>query len=196
MLVMTSQLISALERFNYRLFEGELNLNLIGIRHRDAHANSFNDVFCALYQRDNQWVLEQFACTTDPGTYYRHNPLNVKGTAMVVPGQYRSLWTFGKHQGKYAALVQNKPITVYRDNNKDAVLDTNVPTETGFFGINCHRASQRQSFIVDSWSAGCQVIAKNDHFSRLISICKASSKHYGNTFTYTLLKQQQLEETR
>lgn len=196
MRVSIAQLRDAYDDLDYRLFDGEFDLNLIGIRSTDTHANTFNDLFCVLYKRDGNWQLEQFACTTDPGTFYRENPINVRGTAIVAPGQHRSVWTFGKHQGKYDALVQNKAITVYRDNNNDALIDLNTAQETGFFGINCHHAGANSDgeSLVDRWSAGCQVLANISDFERVIELCNESAKQYGKTFTYTLFTQQQIEK--
>ena len=174
-----------------------MSLNLIAVRHQDTRANTFNDLFCVLYKLKNKWVLEQFKCTTDPGVFYREKPCNVDGTAIVVPGQYRSLWTFGFHQGKYPALVQNKPITVFRDANKDEALDMDVNQnkQTGYFGINCHRANaNHESTQVDKWSAGCQVFANPEDFDVFMALCRASAKKWGNTFSYTLLEQSQLEQ--
>ena len=44
---------------------------------------------------------------------------NVKGTAILVPGQYRGAYKIGFHKGKYKALVQAKPVKLYIDNDKD-----------------------------------------------------------------------------
>jgi hypothetical protein len=194
------KLLAAMERNQYRIFNGELNLNIIGVRHKNTRANTFNDVLCVLFEESGIWQLEQYKCTTDPGIYYRTNPCNVDGTAIVVPMQHRSLWTFGYHQGKYPALVQNKPVTVFRDGNKDETIDTDVTNENvikqkGYFGINCHHASAtRESTQVDKWSAGCQVLAKPNDFECFMALCQQSSKKWGDTFTYTLLEQQQLTE--
>ena len=191
----SQQLINALMRSEYQLFTGEMNINLIGVRSKDINSNSFNDVFCVLYQCGGKWQLEQFECTTDPGTYYRENPINIDGTAIVVPGQYRGLWKFGKHRGRYRALVQNNAVTVYRDNNHDNRIDVhnNSNLANGFFGINCHRANARiSSKRVDKWSAGCQVVANPNDFERLLSLCDESALRYGPTFTYTLLREQDI----
>ena len=191
-------LLAAMERSQHRIFKGELNLNIIGVRHQNTRANTFNDVLCVLFEKNGTWQLEQYKCTTDPGVYYRKNPCNVDGTAIVVPMQHRSLWTFGYHQSKYPALVQNKPITVFRDANKDETINTDVTAENvikqkGYFGINCHRASAKhESTQVDKWSAGCQVVAKPNDFESFMALCQQSSKKWGDTFTYTLLEQQQL----
>jgi hypothetical protein len=188
-------LLAAMERSLHIVFEGELSLNIIAVRHEDTNANTFNDTFCVLYKRKNKWELEQFKCTTDPGLYYRENPCNVDGTAIVAPGQHRSLWTFGNHQGKYPALVQNKPVTVFRDANGDEKIDAENAQikQRGYFGINCHRASAKhESKQVDKWSAGCQVFANPSDFETFMALCNESAETWGNTFTYTLLTQDQL----
>lgn len=186
-------LLAAMKRCNYQVFEGELNLNLIGVRNKNTRANTFNDVMCALFQVNGDWQLLQFKCTTDPGTYYRKQPLNIDGTAIIAAMQHRSLWKLGHHQGKYPALVQNMPVTVHRDNDFDGELDMEV-TQSGYFGINCHRASASvESKQVDRWSAGCQVFANPANFEEFLTLCRESAQQWGNTFTYTLLTQEQLQ---
>ena len=34
--------------------------------------------------------------TTDPGTYYREDPMNVRGTAVMQPEQYRGVYKIGR----------------------------------------------------------------------------------------------------
>jgi hypothetical protein len=88
--------------------------------------------------------------------------------------------------------VQRKAVKVYRDRNKDMILDMNPATiDTGWFGINHHRA---QFSGIANWinthSAGCQVIQDNSNYETLIRICEESAKNYGNSFTYTLLREE------
>lgn len=45
------------------------------------------------------WNYFVFPATTDPGTFYRENPLSVKGTAIMKPGQYRGAYMIGRHRG-------------------------------------------------------------------------------------------------
>ncbi len=169
--------------------QGDYNLNLIGVRTNDNKANKFNDYLSALFFVNDQPQCLSFPITTDPGLYYRRNPANVRGTAIVKPGQYKGLWQLGKHQGKYLALVQTGPVTVYRDNDKDDELDE-AETQTGLFGINCHRANEKTtSHQVDRWSAGCQVIANPQDFHLLIALCQRAAQTYGDRFTYTLLQE-------
>jgi hypothetical protein len=183
----------ALKRRDAPFFTGDLNLNLIGVRATDRHANIFNDVLCVVYDRLGKPVLYTYPITTDPGVYYRKNPVNVLGTAVLVPGHYRRCWQIGKHRGKYTALVQRGPMAVYRDNNRDGKIDTDVKTETGYFGINLHRAAEKGTTQqVDTWSAGCQVFAKAEDFNEVMDIVHSSAAKYGNAFSYTLLNEEDL----
>jgi len=169
---------------------GDFNLNIIGVRTDDNRSNLFNDWIVLAFRQFDHPQLMVFAATTDPGTYWRQNPMNVKGTAIVVPGQYRSVWSIGKHRGKYEALVQRGPIKVYRDNNKDEVLDF-TQEETGYFGINLHEASA-ESNEIGKWSAGCQVISRRADYSLLMAIVNRAAKEHGPKFSYTLLTERHL----
>jgi len=195
--ITAQQLKKAMANAGYKLFSrGDYNLNLIGIRSRDTKANTFNDVFCVLFKMAGVEQLWQLACTTDPGTYYRNNPLNVLGTAILCEGQHKSMWELGYHQGKYPALVQTGITTVYRDGDKNEDLDiTDVIKDTGYFGINCHRASDKGiAQKVDRFSAGCQVIQDPTEYAMLINLLRLAAEKHGNKFTYTLLTQNQLEK--
>ncbi len=194
-------LLSTLKACGYRVFEGELNLNIIGIRHNNTRANTFNDAICVLYQQGGEWQLKQYKATTDAGIYWRQNPMSVSGTAVLIAGQHKSLWKLGYHQGKYRALVQHKPVVVLRDNDKNTELDTEVTPQAelqqGYFGINCHRAnSKTTSTQVDKWSAGCQVLANPNDFDEFINLCDQSAAKYGPYFTYTLLNQSDIKASK
>lgn len=187
------KLKDALTRINAPLFKGEYNLNLVGIRSADAQANTFNDTLCVLFETGGQTVLMQFAITTDPGLYYRENPVNVKGSAILKPGHYPKCWAIGLHRGKYPALVQRGSVTVYRDADKDESLDIDGQTESGWFGINLHHAEpDGYTLQVDKWSAGCQVFADLADFNLVMALAAKSAKLYGNAFSYTLLSEADL----
>lgn len=173
----------------YAFFDkGDYNVNLIGVRRCDQKPNKFDDFFMMLYKVGGHWVAHWFYCTTDAGLFYLENPIVSKGCALLKEGQYRGAYQIGLHRGQYEALVQRKPVTVFRDNNRDKKLDFDSPTETGLFGINIHRGSllQLKDYEVDKWSAGCQVIQDHHDFEYIMRICKESAKIYGNSFTYTL----------
>lgn len=182
-----------LEKKGYKYFtEGSYNLNIIGIR-RDTPkvTNKFDDVLVVLYNtpthRNSRKV---YTITTDPGLSHMKKPTNKKGTAILVPGQYRGAYKIGYHKGRYKALCQNKPVKVYRDNNKDDVYDFEPETiDEGVFGINIHKAGL-SSTIVNDWSAGCQVFADSKDFKHFMVLCdKQVEAGLGNSFTYTLLEE-------
>ena len=77
---------------------------------------------------------------------------------MLVPRTIPSLWQIGKHQNNYEALVQSKPVKVWRDNNKDDVINYNNITTlvTRLHGINSPKQSYAESYVVNS-GPGCQV---------------------------------------
>lgn len=180
----------------YKVFDNPAgyDLNIIGIRTKDTVSNTFNDYLCVLYLQENQWLLYSFPATTDPGIYYREHPINVDGTAIVKPGQYRGAYMVGNHKG-YRALQQKAPITVFRDSDRDVELDFDGSEDQGMHAVNIHRANADHiSQQVDKWSAGCQVIADPNHFNFLMGLCMSAAEKYGNSFTYTLLEESDFEE--
>jgi len=193
MSTMFKRIQTAMHKMGYTFFNhGEYNLNLVGVRSQDAYANTFNDALYVVYLIDGVEQAMTFPMTTDPGVYWRTHPINVSGTAIVKPGQYPGLWKIGKHKNQYDALVQQRLITVFRDNDGDAELSEGIE-ETGLFGINCHRASSfTESIQVDKWSAGCQVLSNPLDFDLLMALCHKAASIYGNSFTYTLLTEDEL----
>lgn len=164
------------------------NLQIVGFRTGWTCTNRFDDLIAVVY-RDDAGVLrcDAWTATTDPGRYWIENG-RADGTAILKPGQYRGAWELGLHKGEKPALVQVKPVTVYRDANKDATLDK-AKEDTGLFGINIHRAGAA-STVVDKWSAGCQVFAFDADFEEFLALCrKQAAKGKGwERFTYTLLE--------
>ena len=180
---------------NYNWFEkGDYNLNIVGVRNSatgDEVTNKFDDKITLSYKVDGKWKFYSFDATTDPGRYWVENIMRVEGVACMKPGQYKA-YRIDKHRGNYDALCQREgEVEVYRDNNKDGCYDLDDDnTQTGYFGINIHRATARKgkkSSKVDKWSAGCQVIADNDDWSEFIFACYKAREIWGNKFTYTLI---------
>ena len=188
--------LSAMARKRYTVFTQPYRLNIVGVRDLTGEPNRFNDSINVFF-KDNlgNWTFKSNPATTDPGTYYLLNPMNVSGTAIVVPGQYPNSHALGLHRGQYTALVQQGPITVVRDPNKDDRLDFASGTPiSGVYGINIHRAtSSGSSTVVDRYSAGCQVFANSSDFAQLIEWCQRHSQMYGNVFSYTLLEEADLD---
>ena len=190
--VSIDKVIAAYERNNYKLFvNGDYNLNLFGIRSSDMTSNTFNDLIGVLYQKKNNWVLYEYGATTDPGLYYRENPMSIDGTAILAPGQYSGAFKIGYHKGKYKALVQNKPLLLYRDANRNNVLEYIGEPSWQMAGINIHRANANvTSKLVDRYSAGCCVVANPDDFAELLTVCEKSKSIYGDGFTFTLFTEE------
>jgi len=189
------QIEETMKQKDYKYFTtGDYNLNVIGIRNSSTGfkvTNRFDDKMTLSYKENGIWKFHMFDCTTDPGTHWVENIMRKEGVAVLKPGQYRHSHKIRKHQGRYEALGQQNPMTVYRDNNMDNNYDLDDNnTQTGLFGINIHRATKyagKKSSQVDKWSAGCQVIASNDDWKLFMKICRKARDTWNNNFTYTLL---------
>ena len=186
---------------DYKFFDTpnkKLNINIVGVRRDNQGSNTFDDFLLVMYREEELMVSHRWQATTDPGKYWLMNPMNPKGTAVLMPGQYRSTWKIGKHQNSYEALVQRKPVKVYRDNNKDEIIDYNNITtlvDQCYFGINIHRSNPyTESYVVNKWSAGCQVFKKVEDYEKFMDLCGESAKIYGNSFTYTLIDEKDLRK--
>ena len=193
------QIQKAVESKGHKWFEGgDYNLNIVGIRNSDTHGvvtNKFDDKLTVSYSVNGEMKYHEFDATTDPGSHWEKNLLNKDGVAILVPNQYRGSHEIRKHQGKYEALCQKKPVKVYRDNNKDGkydMLEENI--HEGIFGINIHKAGSRVegSTQIDKWSAGCQVFSKESEFNQLMELAYKAKNLYGNSFTYTLIESKDL----
>jgi len=185
-----------LESKGYAFFtNGVYNLNIIGIRNPNLVANSFDDTMVVIYKFGGEWITKVYPITTDAGTYWLKNPMSNKGTAILVPNQYRGVYSIDLHNNKYNALCQrNGKVEVYRDNDKDLILDMDsAKIEKGMFGINIHRSNPfSESLKVDKFSAGCQVFKRVKDFNEFMEICQKSKALWGNSFTYTLIKESDL----
>ena len=185
---------------NYAYFDkGYYNLNIIGVRANTGNkvTNLYDDCLVVIYNTQVGWKRHIYNITTDPGRSSIKAPSNSKGTAILVPGQYRGAYKIDKHRGKYDALCQrNKSVKVYRDNNKDNVYDFKPSSiDTGIFGINIHRSNEHWTrSTVDGYSAGCQVFNSPKEFNAFMTIVKKSAKLFGNCFTYTLITEQDIDE--
>lgn len=188
-------IIGVMKRKGYKVYENEagFDLNIVGIRTKELKADRFDDFLTVFYRMHGEWIFNVFKCTTDPGAYWLHHPeeMSALGTAILKEGQYRKAHRLGRHRGKYAALVQNSPLSVIRDPNRDDFLDLDSGTEqTGMYGINIHRASpRRRSIQVHNWSAGCQVLCDPNQYEFFLKLCRRGREAFGNSFTYTLLNE-------
>jgi hypothetical protein len=185
------------EEKKYAFFtQGNYNLNIIGVRSPIQVANSFDDYMLVIYKKFDKWLINEYPITTDAGLYWLEHPMNRKGTALLVPNQYRSTYKIDGHgTTRYEAVCQRLgEVEVYRDDNKDQILDFDDATkEWGMFGINIHRSHPyHEREHVNKYSAGCQVFKNIHDFNEFLSLCRTSSNLYGNSFTYTLLLEKDL----
>jgi hypothetical protein len=187
-----STMLRVLKDKNYVVFDTPFKLNIVGVRADSVTPNKFDDLIYVFFKNgSNKWEGYKYPATTDTGTYWLKNPMNSGGTALLKEGQYVDAYKRGLHKGQYPALVQSKAVTVFRDYNRDAILDFNNGKEsTGLFGINIHRASASSpSDAVDKWSAGCQVFQDPKDFEHFMNMVAKHENAIGNKFTYTLIDQ-------
>jgi len=194
---MTEIFVSALKAMGYKIFTRPYEVNIIGVRSANGVANKFNDSINVFYKDKNgDWHFHTFPATTDPGTYWLKNPTNPQGTAILKTGQYINSHIIGMHHDKYMALVQRGLLTVIRDVDRNGQLNFSGKEDTGYFGINIHRANQvGTTKEIDKFSAGCQVFANADDFTTFMQLCDRHSQLYGNSFSYTLLNHQSISHT-
>jgi hypothetical protein len=180
----------------YRFFHnGAYNLNLFGIRRGFSPKDEFNDLLgIAFRDASGRPVVLLHKGTTSPGLFWlRNRMLNSNGTAILQPGQYRGCWQVGLHKG-YEALVQvGFPFDVWRDNDRDGKHDPSGRTYTDVTGLNAHTTSFiREVDKVGAYSAGCQVRQFDSDHMHFMSLCKQSAGLYGNSFSYTLINEDEL----
>lgn len=172
---------------NYAINEKPYELNIVGVRNAQSQPNKFDDSIFVFYKDDkNNWVEKEYPATTDTGMFYLLNPMSNLGAAMLKEGQYLNAYKQGLHKSQYLALVQDKPVTTYRDYDRDAIFDVFTKETTGMYGINIHKAGAN-SQDVNNWSAGCQVFQKSADFDEFMDMTTKHRNLYSNSFTYTLI---------
>lgn len=196
-----SQYQKALKNKNYAFFEsGDYNLNIIGVRSSSGNAAKFDDLIAVIYKVKKEWVCDVYPITSEPSAKILRVPLKEvahKGTAILVPDQYRGTYKVGWHGNKdrgHTALVQRcGKVRVFRDNDRNSTPDYHAPEEEGWFGINIHKHRGSDAMInTGGVSAGCQVFQSSKDFSQFMKTCEIASKKWGNKFTYTLLEEKDL----
>lgn len=192
--IVKEQLESVLKKKGYAFFDGnkKYNLNLVGVRNSSGSAKKFDDTLLVVYRDDDKnWEVLSYEITTEPGPSILRKPINKAGTAVLVPDQYRGVYKIDTHGGKnrHVALCQrNGVVSVYRDTDKDGKPETTGIIQKGMFGINIHRhARADEKEYVGGSSAGCQVFKSSRQFAQFMEVCNRSADLYGNSFTYTLL---------
>ena len=190
------EILRRVEKSGYLTFKGRYNLNLIAIRGTNREAGFYDDMLCVAYQDFGEgWNVLYYPCTTDAGEFYSRNPIlgESVGTARICPGQYRGAYQYGRYKD-YQALVQRnpeKPITIWRDKNRDSIANLGGEKFTGSFSCHIHRAgiNTTEKHRVGKYSAGCIVVPEKANFDQLIHLAQKQISARGiDTFTLTLLQ--------
>lgn len=187
----TVEVINNYKRKGYTIDDRPNAINIFGVRNSDTEADTFDDAVGLLWRdKTGLWIIAQYDATTDPGLYYRLNPINKEGSAIICPGQHKACYKVGQHKG-YEAMQQIGPMDYVRDNNKNGVLDflykvAGAKHYREIAATNIHHAGQGKSLRNYNWSAGCQVIADINDFTKFMNIVKGHV--YDNRFDYTLFE--------
>ncbi len=190
---MIARLKAIAKKHGYKIYSEPYRLNLWGVRSAATEAGKFDDQLFIFFNKNinggrPDWEILVFPFTTDPSSFWLGSPMHPKGTAILKGGQWHG-YKIGMHRGKYHALVQRKPVTVYRDNNKDSILNfAGSKLFSGLFGINIHRANSKGvTKVISKNSAGCQVFQNVEHFDFMMQLAEVHKRLHGNDFTYTLI---------
>jgi hypothetical protein len=187
-----------LNNLGYPVFEkGNYNLNFGIVRASNRVADSFDDVMYLLFKKDNTWQLHLFPATADPGLDHLKNPVFPEaikgGSAILADGYYRNLWQCGYFKGT-KALIPRTRVWVYRDMNRDNVLDMDKRTLQNMdAGILVHRSFQGQKAErVGRSSAGCQVTELATDMDMIWDICKIAEGIWGVGTSYAVIDESSL----
>lgn len=174
------------EELGFVTFKGKYDLNIIACRNTGIESNVFRDTIHVIHHTEGSWEEHVFSCSTCPGVWWLENSQRTDGVAVLMHDhQYRSGYTFGKHRGEYDCLVPARSLEVWRDGNKDDVLDFGV-MDGASASVQIHKAGKR-SLQVNKWSAGCLVLQTG--FDSFMSLCRMQKIHgHGHRFTLTILE--------
>lgn len=184
-------------KMGYKFFDKDLSLNFTWERTGKIYTNKFTDFLYISYADNFREEVLSIPATTKPGLKGSIlEPVTVEGvtgTAVIVPGQYRSAWKFiDSYTGfsKYPYFKQVGPVNYYRDADKDLELDeVNLQTNK-IFGTHWHRMSNNDTYgsgQVNNWSLGCMG-APEPEWRKILELVRRSVLKYGPVFTGTIVE--------
>lgn len=165
-------------------------VNPDGVLNDDA-PNRFNDlrVVFRIDESGRPQIMGKWEGTTEPGRFYTEiAPMNPAGAARIAFGQYFA-WTVGIHNHDHEALCQVKPVSVYRDKNRD-YKRSGDNLDTGLFSINQHWGYNNPVGDLGRSSAGCLVGRTQQGHREFMSIVKRDPRYVATKayrFTTTIL---------
>ncbi|MEM8556935.1 MAG: hypothetical protein AAGG50_03745 [Bacteroidota bacterium] len=167
----------------------------IGVRSANTEAGAFDDAMGILVYKpggapssERFWAQMEVG-TVDPGTPHMLRPINPRGCGIICEGFHKNIWTRGLHKGRQRALIQRgAPIRVYRDDNRDTILDFDPGTvEEGWFGANWHTTAGRAD-DVGLWSAMCPVTQDPRLHAAMMDVCYESPQERFSLVVLTSLQ--------
>ena len=173
-----------------KVFSSPFDMTLGGIRTKDNASNAFNDwLFMIYHDQDGQLQGIVEPGTTDAGLYYRLNPMQPKGTAIIQHSkQYRSAYTYmlkGGHNGQ-EAFRQTGIMDYWRDADRDKYLDFEGETFSAIYNTNGHDMGTK-GVQVNNWSAGCWG-STNAIMDKFYLFANVQIKHgHGSKFSFAML---------
>ena len=136
---------------------------ILGVRSNEDTPNVYDDKF---YLFINDAFVEVITGTTNCGTdilkggFLKYN----KAGAFVLKSDmwHHDVWMYTYRSTRGHELIQVKPVSGYRDNNKNDKSEEIGDVVNGLFGINFHTNTFKLynsvvNWFVGTWSAGCQV---------------------------------------
>lgn len=196
--MLADKIIDYMQKKGYQIFEDTLNFNIVYIEgmnpngtSNDDAPNQFNDIRTVIaFENDEPIILGIWEGTTEPGKRYTLKPMNPKGAARIAFGQYEA-WQIGLHGNSepHEALIQVKPITVWRDLNKDFIRPGDKK-DYGLFGINQHWGYDLPRTDIGLASAGCLVGRTRQGHRDFMRLIKRDKRYQSNTkfiFTTTVI---------
>jgi len=175
--------------------EWDEEVNIFGIRDtEDIEQDIFND-YIGLAINGEVYLFE---ATCDPGVYWtKKHGVGNKGVAHICLGFHKNVYQVGSHKGKEGMVQYGASIKIWRDKDNNFYFNEGDVIETGFFGVNIHRASIVKDIIkIGRWSGGCQVIRKNIDINKFMKLIKSTNKYKKNKkarFSYMLFSKEEIK---
>lgn len=192
---LASRLIQYMTRMNYRVSVGDRRYNILYVEGMNADGstnpdrmNEFNDrrIVIEIPSADLIPVIRgNWEATTEPGTYYTFNPMGrgiEYGAARIAFGQFKA-WKVGTHYGggaePHEALVQETPISVYRDKDRNGIR-TGDFLDTGNFDINQHWGYDYPHNDIGMAGAGCLVGRSRAEHRTFMALIRQDNRYQRN----------------
>ena len=172
------------------VFDEPFDITMGGIRTKDNGSNKFNDwLFSSFFTEKGGIMSVIVEGTTDAGLYYRENPMNVDGTAIIQHGvQHRGAYTYmkkGGHRGQ-EAFRQTGKMAYWRDANRDKYLDFGGDVRHDIFNTNGHDMGSVGN-NVGRWSGGCWGSTEENMYLLYLMANRQISHALGNKFSFAML---------